>query len=179
MRLRLWILALMTAACGQVLPQSNETDLTSLWCVGTDYNVGKWNTAADRWDNLGNLGGWTLLSIAFDANGTLWCVGTEHNVGKWDPAKNGWDDLGNLGGWILLSIAFDSSGALWCVGTGNNVGKWDSTLNGWIDQGKVGGWMLLDVAFSTGSDKRNARLEDVRRAFDAVSQSGDSTRRSL
>jgi hypothetical protein len=144
----------------------------TLWCVGTGNNVGKWDSAKNRWDNLGNLGGWTLLNIAFDANGTLWCVGTDNNVGKWDSAKNGWDNLGKRGDWTLLSIAFDSSGTLWCVGTENNVGKWDSKLNGWIDQGKLGDWMLLDVVFSTGPDNWNTRLEDVGRAFDAVSQSG-------
>ena len=77
---------------------------SEMWCVGTENNVGKWIEATNSWDNLGNLGGWTLLNLTFDRQGTMWCVGTANNVGKWNG--NGWDDLGNLGGWTLLDLTF-------------------------------------------------------------------------
>jgi hypothetical protein len=145
----------------------------TLWGVGTGHNVGRWNAAKGEWDDQGRLGGWTLLNLAFDAYGTLWAVGTSNNVGRWDAAKNGWDDRGLMGGWTLLSIAFDSSGTLWGVGTSNNIGRWDSITNSWIDQGKLGGWSVLDVVFATGPNNWNIRLQDVRRAFDAVPRRGE------
>jgi hypothetical protein len=132
---------------------TGSTASTVLWCIGTGNNVGKWNPETRSWDDQGLLGGWTLLSLAFDADGAMWCVGTENNVGKWNPETRSWDDQGRLGGWMLLSLAFDADGAMWCVGTENNVGKWNPGTRSWDNLGLLGGWTLLSLAFDESGDR--------------------------
>jgi len=113
-----------------------------MWCVGTAHNVGKWN--GNGWTDQGLLGGWSISSLAFGADGTMWCVGTAHNVGKWNG--NGWTDQGLLGGWLISSLAFGADGTMWCVGTAHNVGKWNGS--GWTDQGLLGGWSISSLSFA-------------------------------
>ena len=123
-----------------------------MWGIGTNHNTGFYLPKVQAWGDLRRLGGWDLLSLVFDAQGTLWCVGTGHNVGKWNTA--GWDDQGKLGGWDLIDLTFDEQGVMWGVDTANQVGQWDSTLKpaaGWISMGRYGGWDLLCLRFGGGA----------------------------
>ena len=133
--------------------------------VGSDGNVGAWNNrfgdSSGTMANFGNLGGWTLRALAFDATGTAWATGMADNVGKW--TGQGWENMGNLGGWTLKMVAFgpvsgNNKAGLWSVGTDGNVGIWRDDTRGWENRGNLGGWTLDMIAvrpdlapFSDGS----------------------------
>ncbi|NES77301.1 MULTISPECIES: hypothetical protein [unclassified Okeania] len=120
----------------------------TMWCVGTDSNVGKWNEQLKQWEDLGG-GGWTLKMLAFDKDNTMWCVGTDSNIGRWNESLQQWEDLGG-GGWTIKMLAFDKNNTMWCVGTDSNVGRWNESLQQWEDLGG-GGWTIKMLAF----DKNN------------------------
>ncbi len=122
--------------------------MSGLKCIGTGNNVGSWILETGTFANIGNLGGWTLLALTWDGEGTMWCVGTAYNVGKWDG--QGWVDQGNLGGWTIQQLAFDTNNTMWCVGTAGNVGKWNGS--GWDNQGNMGKWTLRQLAFAPNGD---------------------------
>ena len=112
-----------------------------LYVVGTKHNVGTWDGVGV--DNLGNLGGLTILQLTFDSDGAMWCVGTGNNVGKWNG--QGWVDMGRMGGWTIQQIVFDRDGTLWCVSTDHSVGKWNG--HKFDDQGYMGGWHIQQILF--------------------------------
>ncbi len=116
----------------------------TLWSVGFNNNVGKWNGTS--WDDQGYLGGWLLKSIAYDKNGTLWGVSSRSTVGKWNG--HFWEDQRFMGGWFINMLAFDKDGTLWCVGVNGNFAKWNGTS--WEDQG--GGWTLKMINFDANGD---------------------------
>ncbi|MBL8151079.1 MAG: hypothetical protein JNN15_14220 [Blastocatellia bacterium] len=101
-----------------------------------------------NWNNLGNLGGWTLKMLAFDQKNNLWCVGTAGNVGQWDSSTFGWDDQGNLGGWTLNWLAFrptDPTDEVYCVGTAGNIGKYEFDNHTMLNNSQ--NWTLKMITF--------------------------------
>ncbi len=117
--------------------------------IGRDGNVGVPALMFDRWANLGNLGGWTLRSLATAPNGWIYGVGTAGNVGIW--SLGGWQTHDAPNGWTLKSLAWGPDGTLWCVGANGNVGIWRN--NQWVDQGNLGGWTLKMLAFDSMGGK--------------------------
>lgn len=90
--------------------------------IGRDGNVGVMAPMFDVWSNLGNVGGWTLRSMAMAPNGWIYGVGTQGNVGIW--VTGGWATLDAPHGWTLKSLVWGPDGTLYGVGTQGNVGIW-------------------------------------------------------
>jgi len=125
---------------------------TPLLAVGTLANVGEWNASANKWDDKGRMGGWTLKMLTSDSNGDMWSIGTGHNVGKWNASTSKWEDKGHMGGWTMKMITFDSKGDMWGVGTEHNIGKWNESTGKWENKGLMGDWTMKMITFDSNGD---------------------------
>ncbi|WP_299457997.1 hypothetical protein [uncultured Microscilla sp.] len=94
----------------------------TLWCVGTESNIGKWNGTG--WDSPAEYGK-NLKMIAFDDNNNMWCVTNNHIVAKWNG--NAWEDQKELLIWAVAWIAFNpgSPNKIYVIGTEHNLGEFE------------------------------------------------------
>lgn len=73
------------------------------WCVGTLFNIGKWDGTQFQ-DQPQMHRQWN--SIAFDAQGKLWGISKEWKLFTWDSHYSQWNPANRPGDWDLRSIAF-------------------------------------------------------------------------